>query len=318
MSNPESPSNINHPKKRVLVGSRGSRLSQLQTEEALGRLRAAHPDTDFQVLTIRTSSDAAPAAPLDTLGRGMFVNEIERALLAGELDMAVHSLKDLPTHLPDGLAIGAVCQRIDPRDVLVNRWNCPLDQLPPRARIGTSSPRRAAQLKALRQDLDVLPIRGNVDTRLKKANGDDYDGVILAVAGLLRLGLEAQVAQFLSPTDFVPAPGQGALAVEVRLDDGAMMDLMPAINHSPTRRDVTAERAFLEALGGGCQVPVGAYARADGETMVLAIFLSSGDGSSVFKTKVTGRADNPHEVALDAYQRVIERGGAALLKDLKD
>ncbi len=314
MSEPQAPSINNHPKKRVLVGSRGSRLSQIQTEDVLGRLKAAHPSTEFEVITIRTSSDAAPAAPLDSLDRGMFVNEIERALLDGELDMAVHSLKDLPTGLPEGLAIGAVCQRIDPRDVLVNRWNCPLDQLPPGARIGTSSPRRAAQLKSIRQDLDILPIRGNVDTRLSKASGDDYDGVILAAAGLLRMGLDGQVAQFLSPIDFVPAPGQGALAVEVRSDDGAMMDLMPAIEHPTTRRAVTTERAFLEALGGGCQVPVGAYARADGETMVLAVFLSSADGSKVFKTKTMGRADNPHEVAMDAYLRVIERGGAALLK----
>ena len=314
MSRSQSPSKVNKLKNRVLLGSRGSSLSLRQTEEVLVQLRSSHPNRDFQVLTIQTGGDAASEALLASFGRGVFVNEIERALLGGELDMAIHSLKDLPARLPDGLTIGAVCQRLDARDVLVNRWNCSLDQLPPGARIGTSSPRRVAQLKSLRQDVEVLPIRGNVDTRLRKARGVDYDGAVLAAAGVLRLGLDGDVAQYLSPSDFVPAPGQGALAVEVRLDDDGMMDLMPSIDHPTTRRAVTAERAFLEALGGGCQVPVGAYARSDGDTMVMTVFLSSPDGSTVFKAKVRGRASNPHEVALDAYQRLIERGAGGLLK----
>ena len=298
----------------VRVGSRGSGLALLQTEEVLGQLRSAHPDLDLQVVTVKTGGDAASEAPLNTLGRGIFVREIERALLDGELDMAVHSLKDMPTDLPDGLAIGAICKRVDARDVLVNRWSCALEDLPPGARIGTSSPRRVAQLKAMRGDLEVLPIRGNVDTRLKKTLGDDYDGAVLAAAGIVRLGLEAEVAQFLSTEDFVPAPGQGALAVEVRRDDHEMSTLLSSIQHPPTLRDVTAERAFLSVLGGGCQLPAGAYARTDGDTMVITVFLSSIDGSQVFKAKVMGRASNPHEVALDGYQRLIERGASALLE----
>ena len=224
----------------------------------------------------------------------------------------------MPTNLPDGLTIGAVCERLDARDVLVNRWNCQLDELPAGARIGTSSPRRVAQLKSLRPDVEALPIRGNVDTRLRKARGDDYDGAILAAAGVMRMGLEGEIAQFLSASDFVPAPGQGALAVEVRQEDDEMRALLSSIEHAPTRRDVTAERAFLKALGGGCQVPVGAHARSDGDTMVLTAFLASPDGTEVFKAKVRGRANNPHEVALDAYQRLIERGAAVLLRGIRD
>ena len=301
------------------MGSRGSGLALRQTEEVLEQLRAVHGESrDFQVCTVRTGGDAASEAPLASLGRGIFVKEIEGALLNGELDMAVHSLKDMPTYLPDGLIIGAVWQRLDPRDVLVNRWGCPLGELPWWARIGTSSPRRVAQLKSLRRDVEVLPIRGNVDTRLRKAKGADYDGAILAAAGVMRIGFEGEVAEFLSPEDFVPAPGQGALAVEVRRDDEEMMALLASIEHPPTRRAITAERAFLEVLGGGCQVPVGAYARSDGDTMVLTVFLASPDGDTVFKTKVRGRASNPHEVALDAHQRLIERGAGSLLKDFRN
>ena len=309
----ESTSSSSGAKRPVLVGSRGSGLALRQTEEVLGGLRALHADVDFQVVTVKTGGDTASETPLADLGRGVFVKEIERALLSGEIDMAVHSLKDMPTELPEGLVIGAVGERLDPRDVLVNRWGCPLDQLPAGARIGTSSPRRTAQLKSLRPDVEAVTIRGNVDTRLRKATGPDYDGAILAAAGVMRMGLEGDVAQYLPHEDFVPAPGQAALAVEVRREDYETLALVSAIEHSPTKREVTAERAFLKALGGGCQVPVAAYARSDGETMVLTVFLASSDGGTVFKAKVRGRADNPHEVALDGYQRLIERGAGILL-----
>ena len=300
--------------RRIIVGTRGSGLALRQTEEALDRLKVLHPDCDLEVRTVKTGGDTAPEAPFSTLGRGIFVREIESALERGEIDLAVHSLKDLPSTLPDGMAIGGVCERLDARDVLVNRWRSPLAQLPQGARIGTSSPRRAAQLKSIRPDIEVLHIRGNVDTRLRKARDGDYDGAILAAAGLLRMGLEDEVAEYLSPQDFVPAPGQGALAVETRRDDEEMMALASSVDHSPTRRATTAERAFLELLGGGCQLPVGAHARTDGDTMVLTVFLASTDGSKVFRAKVRGRASNPHEVALDARRRLIERGARDVLR----
>ena len=301
-------------RKRLLVGSRDSGLALQQTEEVLEQIRSRHGDREFEVLTIKTGGDVSPDAPLIGMGRGIFVKEIERALLDGEIDLAVHSLKDLPTRLPEHLAIGAVSRRLDARDVLVNRWGLPLADLPTGSRIGTSSPRRVAQLKSLRPDVEALPIRGNVDTRLRKANSEEYDGAILAAAGIIRLGRQDEIAEYLSPADFVPPPGQGALAVEVRESDDVTLELIAVVEDAETRRNVTAERAFLQALGGGCQMPVGAYARCDGDTMVMSVFLASPNGGEVFKTKVRGRADNPHEVALDAYQRLVEMGAQELLR----
>ena len=300
--------------KVVTIGSRGSRLALLQDEEVLRELRPLYPDVDFQVVTVRTRGDVNSAAPLTEIGVGIFVKEIERELQEGRLDMAVHSLKDLPTKLPEGLALGAVLRRQDPRDVLVNRWNCPLDQLPQGARIGTSSPRRRAQLKRLCSQAVAVPIRGNVETRLRKALGEECDGAILAAAGLIRLGLADHVAEYLSHQQFVPPPGQGALAVEVRADDERMLNLVRPIEHPETRFAVTAERAFLEKLGGGCQLPVGAYARSEGEMLLITVFLSSPDGRKTFRAKLEGLTHDPLQLASDAYLALVERGGGELLE----
>ena len=300
--------------KVVKVGSRGSALALRQTEEALGELRPLYPDLDFQVVTVRTQGDDNPDAPIASLGLGIFVKEIERLLLDGQLDMAVHSLKDLPTVLPEGLALGALLRRADPRDVLVNRWNCPLSQLPQGARIGTSSPRRQALLKSLCPQTTVLPIRGNVDTRVRKTQGEEYDGAVLAAAGLIRLGLTEHVAEYLSPQRFVPPPGQGVLAVEIRADDDRMQGMVRSVEDTPTRLAATAERAFLEKLGGGCQMAVGAYARAEGEILFMTIFLSSPDGQKAFRAKIDGLTMDPLQLASDAYLAVVERGGGPLLE----
>ena len=300
--------------KVIKVGTRGSDLALRQTEEVLDALRPIHPDLDFQVVTVRTQGDANPDKPLAGMGLGIFVKEIERLLIGGDLDMAVHSLKDLPTVLPEGLVLGALLKRQDPRDVLVNRWNCRLGDLPQGARIGTSSPRRRAQLQNLCPQVTVLPIRGNVDTRLRKAQGEEYDGAVLAAAGLIRLGLTEHVAEYLSAQRFVPPPGQGVLAVEVRADDYSMVDLLRPIDHTETRLAATAERAFLEKLGGGCQIPVGAYARAVEDILLLTVFLSSPDGKKAFRCKVEGLALDPLQLASDAYLAVVERGGGPLLE----
>ena len=296
------------------VGTRGSGLALRQTEEVLEVLRGMYPDLEFQVEIVRTHGDANPSAPLAGMGLGIFVKEIERQLLDGTLDMAVHSLKDMPTELPEGLAIGATPLRKDPRDVLVNRWDCSLADLPEGARIGTSSPRRQALLQTLCPQATVLPIRGNVDTRLSKATGDDYDGAILAAAGLERMGLSGRISEYLSPQRFVPPPGQGALGIEVRADDVVLMDLIRPAEHPETRFAVTAERAFLEKLGGGCQLPVGAYGRAQEETMYLTVFLSSADAKKAFRAKVDGLTHDPLQLASDAYLAVLERGGGPLLE----
>ena len=217
--------------KRVVVGTRGSPLALIQTREVVAKLREQRPDFEFDVKIVRTAGDRSAEAPLRSLGVGIFVKEIEDSLLRGEIDVAVHSHKDLPPQLAPGLTIGAVTERLDPRDVLVNRWNASLDDLPAGARIGTSSPRRAAQLRKWAPQVEVLPIRGNVGTRIAKAMGDDYDGVVLAAAGMIRLGVEERVCQYLPADRFVPPPGQGALAVEVRSDDDA--NLMDVAKHQP-------------------------------------------------------------------------------------
>jgi len=297
----------------VKVGSRGSALALRQTEEALALLRPLYPALEFQVVTVRTHGDIDTLSPLPTMGLGVFVKEIERELLSGQLDMAVHSLKDMPSSLPDGLALGAVLRRQDPRDVLVNRWHWSLSRLPEGARIGTSSPRRVAQLKNRCPWVKVLPVRGNVETRLRKAQGEDYDGAVLAAAGLIRLGLTQHIAEYLSPQQFVPAPGQGVLAVEIRADDDRMLELLWPIDHAETRYAITAERAFLGLLGSGCQVPVGAYAQSDKEMLLITVFLGSPDGKKVFRAKLEGLTHDPLQLASDAYLAVVERGGGTLL-----
>ena len=288
-----------------------------QTELVLAELRPLYPELDFQVNTVRTQGDANAAAPLVGMGLGVFVKEIELLLLSGQLDLAVHSLKDLPTQLPEGLELGALLERQDPRDVLVNRWSCSLAQLPAGARIGTSSPRRAAQLKDCNPQVQVLPVRGNVETRLAKSRSDDYDGVILAAAGLVRMGLAGKVSEYLSLEEFVPPPGQGVLAVEMRSDDQRMREILARVDHSASRSAATAERGFLELLGGGCQLPVGAYARAEGKALHLRVFMSTPEGGSVFRDQLSGSIDAPDQLAKTAYEALLEQAGQELVKAVK-
>lgn len=299
----------------IRVGTRASALARLQTDIVLEQLRPLHPDLDFQTVTITTHGDANATAPLAGMGLGVFVKEIEQQLLSGQLDMAVHSLKDMPTLLPEGLVLASLLPREDPRDVLVNVYGLPLERLPEGARIGTSSPRRQSQLLNRRPDLEIVPIRGNVETRLRKAGGEECEGAALAAAGLLRLGLGDRITEYLSPQRFVPPPGQGILAVETRAGDDRMVGILKTIDHAATRYAATAERAFLERLGGGCQVPVGAYAQSDGDLMNLTVFLGRPDGSQAFQAKVRGLTRSPHQLAADAHLALVERGGGRLLED---
>jgi len=299
----------------VRVGTRASRLALIQTELTLAALRRARPDLRFEVVTVTTQGDADRTASLAGMGLGVFVKEIERRLESGEIDMAVHSLKDMPTALPDGMAIGAVLQRADPRDAFVSHLGKSLDEFPQGGRVGTSSPRRVAQLAEKRPDLEIVPLRGNVDTRLRKASGEECDGAILAAAGLIRMGLSHVITDYLAPEEFVPPPGQGAMAVEIRADDSNMAEIMTAIDHSDTTSAVTAERAFLEALGGGCQVPVGAYATVAGPSkdLLLHTFIGSSDGGTTYRSAENGHSDAPAEVARAAWQSLRDQGAAALL-----
>jgi hydroxymethylbilane synthase len=300
--------------RRVAVGTRTSPLSVAQTEEVLSQLRVHSPECDFAVVPIVTSGDRYKDAPLLSLGRGTFVKEIETALLNGEIDLAVHSAKDLLSPLPEGLTLAAIGRRKDPRDVQVNRWGLPLIDLPPDARLGTSSPRRTALLKELRADIRVLPIRGNVGTRLDKARGDDYDGVVLAAAGIVRLGREAEITEHLPPDTFVPEVGQGALAVEARAGDTKIIEMLAKIDHGPSRTAFQAERAFLAVLGGGCTVPVAAYAQLDGSQLHISAMAAVPDGSRVFRTQVTAPADDAEYAGRRTAQALLAAGAGEILE----
>ena len=305
-----------NPRSTVRVGTRGSRLALIQTELTLNILKAAHPGIEFLPVTVTTSGDADQRAPLAGMGLGVFVKEIEYRLEKGEIDMAVHSLKDMPTALPDGMCIGAVLERADPRDVFVSHLGTTLGDFPEGKRIGTSSPRRKAQLARRRPDLEIVPIRGNVDTRLRKAAGEECDGTIAAAAGLIRMGLEDVITEYLPTTEFVPPPGQGAMAVEIREGDDWMREIVLAANHCDTEASVAAERGFLEALGGGCQTPVGAYAQTVStnlDDLALTVFLSSTDGATAFRATVVGAKGAPAELAAAAWNDLRQQGAGSLL-----
>ena len=303
---------------QAVVGTRGSQLALVQTEEVLARLKLLANPISTRVLEIKSTGDAMPDAPLAKLGKGIFIKELEIALLQGEIDMAVHSLKDLPVDLAEGLSIVVVCQRQDPRDVLVNKANCTLAKMEPGAVIGTSSPRRLAQLRALRDDLKVEPIRGNVETRLNKALGQDYDGVVVAAAGMARLGLENRISQYFDPLDMIPEPGQGALAVEVRSEDKALLDLLSQIAVHQTIIAVTAERAFVDGMGGGCKVPIAAHASVEGNVLHLVGMVASEDGSQMVKTRLESTREQPREAGSALAEKLLSMGAADILKASAD
>ena len=301
---------------KVRVGSRKSPLAVAQTEEVLTQLRVLFPNVQFETVAVTTSGDRNKDAPLLSIGRGAFVKEIERALLDGEIDLAVHSAKDVPTALPEGLTLVAVERRQDPRDVQVNRWGLPLVDLPFGARMGTSSPRRVAQLKALRPDLKVLPIRGNVGTRLEKAQSTDYDGAVLAAAGLIRLGLKDNITEYFSPDSFTPDVGQGTLAAEIRADDRQTADILAAIDHPPTRIALQTERAFLERLGGGCEVPVAAYASVEDTTLHISAMAAIPDGRCIVRTSLTCSIDDPKSSGIRIAEALLKAGASDIIRPL--
>ncbi len=264
--------------RKIRIGTRGSALARWQTEQVAQRLQSCWPDLIVEVIPIVTRGDRERHRPLpDIGGKGLFTAELEAALRHREIDIAVHSLKDLPTAQPEALTIGAVLARDDPHDVLISRHGCPLDALPPRPAIGTSSTRRAAQVRLARPDAVVLPLRGNVDTRVRKALDPEgpYDAVILARAGVARLGLETHVTQVLPFSVMLPAPGQGAIAVQCRADDDAILELLVPLDDPDTRAAVTAERAFLQGLGGGCAQPIAALAeQVNGRLRLQGLFIT--------------------------------------------
>ena len=297
----------------LTVGTRGSDLALRQTALVVDALRRLHPDAEFAVQTIQSQGDRRNETPLSALGLGIFVTELEDALLDRRVDLVVHSLKDLPTDLLPGTTVVPVLERADPRDALIDRWDAPLNELPSGARIGTSSPRREAQLRAARPDLRFLAIRGNVDTRVSKAIGRDYDGAVVAAAGLVRLGLAERVAEYLPPHVCTPAPGQGALAVEVRAEDAGLLCMVRDLEHRETVAAVEAERWVLRVAGGGCQVPVGALAVVDGPSLRLAAASSALDGSAAYRVEISWSADDPEGAGKAAYQALLAKGAGVLM-----
>jgi hydroxymethylbilane synthase len=273
-----------------VIGTRGSRLALRQTDIVREALLAKRPAARIEVREIKTEGDVS-TQPLSIIGgTGVFTKAIEDALLAGEIDIAVHSLKDLPPQIAPGLTIGAIPERGDPRDALVTRDGRTLADLPPGARIGTGSARRAVQLLALRPDIEPVEIRGNVDTRIRKVEEGAYDAAVLALAGLQRLDLESKAAQIFTPFEITPAVGQGALAVEVRADDADAVALCAAINHPESRRAAEAERAFLARLGAGCRLPVGAWtAPYEGDNVLrLHGMMAAGSPSQILRATEQG------------------------------
>ncbi len=303
-----------------VVGSRGSRLSQRQTELALDTLREAHPDVRFQVRAIRTAGDKSRASLSEIGGRGVFIVELERALLDGEIDVAVHSLKDMPSATTDGLAVAAVTERADVRDVLISRDGSTLSALPESAVVGSGSPRRAAQLLAARPGLRIADIRGNVDTRIRKVEDGEYDATVLAAAGLARLGWLDRASEVLSTEVMLPAVGQGALALQVRADDSAAIELVSAADHHTSHRATAAERAFEAHLGGGCQAAIAALGEVTPSAIQSAAALrlrglvADPAGGRLLRGQVEGALEEAEPLGVRLAQHLLSQGAAALLE----
>jgi hydroxymethylbilane synthase len=301
----------------LTIGTRGSALARWQTEWVRARLRTAWPDLECQTRLFTTSGDRTQSVnkPLPEIGgKGLFTEELENALRQGEIGLAVHSLKDLPIDDAPGLTLGAIPVREDARDVLVSRNSWTLDALPKGVRVGTSSLRRSAQLLAARPELTLLPLRGNVDTRIHKVMNGEYEAIVLAAAGVLRLGLGEHITEYLPMEVMLPAPGQGAIAVQCRADDSAMLELLTAIDDADTRAAVTAERAFLNALGGGCSAPVAAYAvrASGGSPLHLTGLIASADGRRVIR--VAGEGSDPNILGAHLAQQALWQGAGELLR----
>ncbi len=299
---------------RLRIGSRGSQLALWQANHVATLLRGQGHEVTIEI--IKTTGDKITEVALSKVGtKGMFTKEIEEALAEGRVDLAVHSLKDVPTLLASAFMLAAIMEREDPRDVFLSRRYNSLAELPPKARVGTSSLRRVAQLKALRPDLETISLRGNVDTRLLKLEEGEYDAIILASAGVKRLERTEWIRELMEMDVMCPAAGQGALAVETRRNDEAVLAHIRFLDHGPSRRAVTCERATLNALGGGCQVPIGAYAREDANSeIMLTAIVARPDGSEVLREQQSG--SDPERLGARAGNALLAKGAGKILEDV--
>ena len=303
--------------RELVIGTRGSELAVWQAEWIQTRLRELEPGLSVSLKRIKTTGDRILETPLAMIGgKGLFVKEIEEALIRAEIDLAIHSMKDVPTQLPDGLEILSIPAREDPRDALISREGDVLQNLPSGARIGTSSLRRQAQMLHARPDFKVMMLRGNLDTRLRKLDAGEYDAILLAAAGLRRLGLEQRITEFLSYDVCLPAISQGALGLEGRADDQFVRTLVGRLENPAARIAVAAERAFLERLEGGCQVPIAAHATIDNQILTLHGLIATVDGARLIRGSEEGSIGQARKVGTTLAERLLSQGGREILKEI--
>ena len=296
------------------IGTRGSKLALTQTNFVAEKLKNLMPDVDIEICVIKTSGDIMQDVSLLTIGgQGVFVKEIEEALLSNKIDLAVHSMKDVPGDIPEGLMFAAILPREDFRDVLVSRNNIKLEFMPKGAKIGTGSQRRGAQIKAMLPDVDIVPLRGNIETRIKKIETENLTGVILAAAGMKRNGLAEKITQYLPVETMLPAVGQGALGLQIRKSDVDLAKACAGLNDATTAAEVAAERAFLRALGGGCRLPIAALGKLDGRMLVLEGLLAAPNGTTVIREKISGTIKDAEEMGKKLAEIILEKGGKKLL-----
>jgi hydroxymethylbilane synthase len=304
-------------KKTIRIGTRGSKLALWQAEWVKSSLSARNSGLSVELVPIKTKGDKILDVALAKVGgKGLFVKEIEEALLNGDIDLAVHSMKDMPSEIPNGLCIGAIPQRETPQDVLISRKGLLLSQLRQNARIGTSSLRRTAQLLHVRPDLIISPLRGNLDTRLKKLEAENLDAIILAAAGIKRLGLEHRIVEYLDEKIMLPAVGQGALCLEIRENDTEVKSIIALLEHHVTRTVVMGERAFLNRLEGGCQVPIAAHGKINEDRFTLCGLVATVDGTTLIKETLSGQKDSSEIIGVTLADRLIEMGAKTIMEGL--
>ena len=304
---------------QLVIASRESPLAMWQAEHIRDRLTGLYPDLQVSILGMTTQGDQILDKTLNKIGgKGLFVKELEQALADGRADLAVHSIKDVPMELPDGFALAAICEREDPRDAFVSNTYASLAELPPGSVVGTSSLRRECQLRARFPQLDVRPLRGNVQTRLRKLDEGEYDAILLAEAGLKRLKLDARIRTELSPADSLPAVGQGALGIEIRAGRPDLMALLAPLNHPVTYACVSAERAMSRALGGSCQVPLGGYATQDGDLLTLRGFVATTDGRTMLTAEVSAPAEYADARGRAVARKLLDQGADDIMAALLD
>ena len=304
-------------RKQIRIGTRGSALALWQAEWVKSELEKKYPGLTVTLTKIKTTGDKILDVPLAKVGgKGLFVKEIEEAMLANEIDIAVHSMKDVPTFFPDGLHLSCITKREDPRDALLSRNKVAFKDLPLGANVGTSSLRRQAQLMNVRPDFVIHQLRGNVDTRLRKLKEGQYDAIILAAAGVKRLGLAENVTEYIDPSVSLPAIGQGALGIECRVDDRELNDMISFFNHPDTRVCVTGERALLRRLEGGCQVPIACYGEIKEGNLHLTGLVASVDGKRTIKEAITGERDKAERLGVTLAETLLSRGADVILREV--